>query len=36
VCDYGETQMPEWLSCGGSFSGNYEKGLEKLREDLGL
>jgi hypothetical protein len=36
VCDYGEGQMPEWQSCGGSFSGNYEKGLEKLREDLGL
>lgn len=36
VCDFGEGQIPEWLSCGGSFSGNYEKGLARIKEDLKL
>jgi hypothetical protein len=36
VCDYGEERVPEWLACGGSFSGKYEKGLEKLKADLSL
>jgi len=36
VCDYGEQRVPEWLSCSGSFSGNYEKGLAKLKEELGV
>lgn len=26
ICDYGDTTSPEWESCGGSRSGNYEKG----------
>ena len=29
ICDYGEGHVREWRACGGSFSGNYEKGREK-------
>ncbi|MCE5239701.1 hypothetical protein LLH23_14630 [bacterium] len=36
VCDYGEQRVPEWLACGGSFSGNYEKGLAKIKAELGI
>ncbi|NPV48830.1 MAG: hypothetical protein HPY69_17965 [Armatimonadetes bacterium] len=34
VCDYGEATAWEWRSCGGSHTGAYEHGLQRLREWL--
>lgn len=36
VCHYVEDSIPEWGPCGGALGGNYEKGLARIREDLGL
>ena len=36
VCYYDEGSIPEWRPCGSAINGNYEKGLAKIKEDLGL
>ena len=36
VCYYAEASVPEWRPCGSALNGNYEKGLARIKEDLGL
>lgn len=36
VCHYAEGSIPEWQPCGSAVNGNYEKGLAKIKADLGL
>jgi hypothetical protein len=36
VCYYAEASVPEWRPCGSALNGNYEKGLERIKADLGL
>lgn len=36
VCYYAEASVPEWRPCGSALNGNYEKGLARITEDLGL
>lgn len=36
ICRYTDHTVPEWQSCGSATAGRYEKGLERIRQDLDL